>query len=168
MTWPADTMPALEAFYGPIRLGATGLPTRAWEKETLTTIPAPYPLALAWKPDRQVTKVTCHRLVAQSLTRILSEILSHCETVEALRLARLHLFGGCYNYRLIGGSHRLSVHSFGAAVDFDPENNPLGRVHVDGGGMIPRTVVDIFEAEGWRWGGTFRRRPDCMHFQATA
>jgi hypothetical protein len=168
MAWPADTMPALEAFYGPIKLGPTGQPTRAWEKATLITVPAPYPLALAWRPDQKISRVRCHRLVAASLTRILSQILSHFGTMEALQSARLHLFGGCYNYRLIGGSHRLSVHSFGAAVDFDPENNPLGRPYADGGRMIPRAVVDIFEAEGWCWGGSFRRRPDCMHFQATA
>ena len=168
MPWPADTMPALEAFYGPIRLGPTGQPTRAWERETLITIRAPYPLALAWRPDRRITRVSCHRLVAESLTRILSGILSHFGTIEAVRAARMDLFGGCYNYRLIGGSHRLSVHSFGAAVDFDPENNRLGLAYVEGSAMMPRAVVDIFEGEGWRWGGSFRRRPDCMHFQATA
>jgi hypothetical protein len=53
-------------------------------------------------------------------------------------------------------------------VDFDPENNPLGRVYVEESAMMPRAVVEIFEAEGWRWGGSFWRRPDCMHFQATA
>ena len=53
-------------------------------------------------------------------------------------------------------------------MDFDPQNNPLGRAHVDGGMMMSRAVVDIPEAEGCRWGRSFRRRPDCMHFQATA
>jgi hypothetical protein len=168
MPWPADTMPALEAFYGPIKLGSTGRPTRAWEQETLITIRSAYPLALSWRPDQRITRVICHRLVAESLTRILSGILSHFGTIEAVRAARMDLFGGCYNYRQIGGSHRLSVHSFGAAVDFDPENNPLGRAYVEGSVMMPRAVVDIFQAEGWRWGGSFRRRPDCMHFQATA
>ncbi|MFN2446983.1 MAG: M15 family metallopeptidase [Vicinamibacterales bacterium] len=25
----------------------------------------------------------------------------------------------------------------------------------------------MFERAGWRWGGRFVSRPDCMHFQAT-
>jgi hypothetical protein len=33
--------------------------------------------------------------------------------------------------------------------------------------MMPMAVVSIFEAEGWKWGGRFVSRPDCMHFQAT-
>ena len=34
-------------------------------------------------------------------------------------------------------------------------------------GMMPQPVVDIFEAESWKWGGRFTQRQDCMHFQAT-
>jgi hypothetical protein len=34
--------------------------------------------------------------------------------------------------------------------------------------MMPRAVVDIFEAQGWKWGGNFSTKPDCMHFQATS
>ena len=41
------------------------------------------------------------------------------------------------------------------AVDFDPEQNPLGKRHVHTDGMMPLAVVQLFDAEGWRWGGTF-------------
>jgi hypothetical protein len=33
---------------------------------------------------------------------------------------------------------------------------------------MPMEVVRLFEAAGWKWGGRFQSRPDCMHFQATA
>jgi hypothetical protein len=33
--------------------------------------------------------------------------------------------------------------------------------------MMPLAVVEIFESEGWRWGGWFKKRPDSMRFQAT-
>ena len=32
--------------------------------------------------------------------------------------------------------------------------------------MISPVVVDIFKAEGWKWGGDFTN-PDAMHFEAT-
>ena len=78
----------------------------------------------------------------------------------------MHLYGGCYNFRLIKNSNRLSCHAWGAAIDLDPEKNPLGVKYDESKGMMPRAVINIFEAEGWKWGGRFTKRPDCMHFQA--
>lgn len=77
----------------------------------------------------------------------------------------MDLFGGCYNYRRVSGRSQLSVHSWGAAIDLDPVNNPLGKKWRPDSGMMPEQVVAIFRAEGWRWGGDFTR-PDCMHFEA--
>ena len=84
---------------------------------------------------------------------------------EAIERARLDLCGGVFNFRLQRGGSNLSIHSWGAAIDIDPERNRLGRRYSAGAGMIPRAAVDIFEAEGWEWGGRWSR-PDAMHFQA--
>jgi hypothetical protein len=80
----------------------------------------------------------------------------------------MHLTGGVYNFRQISGSARLSLHSYGAAIDLDPAGNPLGRAWLADAGMMPLPVVAIFEAAEWKWGGRFKSRKDCMHFQATA
>jgi hypothetical protein len=80
----------------------------------------------------------------------------------------MHLYGGTYNYRRISGSSNLSLHAFGAAIDLDPDHNPLGMPWRADAGMMPMEVVEIFEAEGWKWGGRFQSRKDCMHFQATS
>ena len=67
-----------------------------------------------------------------------------------------------YNPRRIGGSRRLSMHSFGVAVDFDPRLNPMGgtpsmlREHL--------MFVEVFEWCGWTWGGRWKMKDD-MHFQ---
>ena len=99
---------------------------------------------------------------------ILQNILAHYGSLTEVKKARMHLYGGCYEFRNIGGSHKLSLHSYGAAIDIDPENNPRDKKYQEGVGMMPRAVVDIFEAQGWKWGGNFSTRPDCMHFQATS
>jgi hypothetical protein len=78
----------------------------------------------------------------------------------------MHLYGGCYNFRLIKDSNRLSTHAWGASIDLDPQKNPLGKPYNETRGMMPKAVIKIFEAEGWKWGRRFRNRPDCMHFQA--
>jgi hypothetical protein len=61
---------------------------------------------------------------------------------------------------------RLSLHAWGAAIDLDPDYNPVGWAWRRDAGMIPMAVVELFEAAGWRWGGQFKGRKDCMHFQA--
>lgn len=168
MAWPLEEPKALAAFFGPFQLRAAGLPTAAWESVNLTTIVAPYTMIAAWDPKVAITRIRCHRLLAESLKDILRGILAHYGSVVKVRRARMHLFGGAYNFRRISGSSKLSLHSYGAAIDLDPEHNPLGRAWKADTGMMPTPVVDLFEAAGWKWGGRFKSRKDCMHFQATS
>ena len=166
MTWPKDKRADLDAFYGRHLLGANGRPTSAWLSEHLKNFTAPYPLTLSWDLNAQVTKLYCHKLVGESLVSIFEKILAHYGNITEVRKARMHLYGGVYNYRPIKDSNRLSTHAWGASIDLDPEKNPRDKAYVANSGMMPMDVVNIFEAEGWKWGGRFQNRPDCMHFQA--
>jgi D-alanyl-D-alanine carboxypeptidase len=168
MPFPKDTQTDLDAFYSKHKLGPNGLPTAAWTKEHFTTITPAYPLTLAFPPGTQVTKVTCHKKVAESLTRIFAAILAHYGSVAEVKKARMHLFAGTFNFRKIAGSNRLSTHAWAVGIDIDSAKNPQGKPHNESKGMMPMAVVKIFEAEGWKWGGRFGgKRVDCMHFQAT-
>lgn len=164
---PADNQAELEEFYSTHKLGTSGKPTAAWESENLILVKPAYPLTLAFAPHTQVTRISCHKQVADSLLRVFGKILEHFGSVEEVRKARMHLFAGCYNFRVIKDSNRLSTHAWGAGIDIDSEKNPLGVPHDPSKGMMPLAVVKIFETEGWKWGGRFKKRPDCMHFQAT-
>jgi len=79
----------------------------------------------------------------------------------------MRLFAGCYNFRAIKDSDRLSAHSWGVGIDIDSEKNLLGAPHNESKGMMPPVVVKFIESEGGKWGGRFKKRPDCMRFQAT-
>lgn len=77
---------------------------------------------------------------------------------------------GTYNYRKIAGTDRLSMHSFGIAIDFNlPENNGYWRwtnsypknALTDGN---LKEVVSIFESNGFIWGGKWGSF-DMMHFE---
>ena len=164
--WPRDDPAALAAFYGAFELKADGTPTMAWEAAHLVTLVPPFPMRVAWDPRVAITRIRCHKLVAESLRRVLQAILAHFGTRAAIRRAGMDLYGGAYNFRRISGAERLSVHAWGAAIDLDPGHNPLGRAWASGCGMMPMEVVALFEAEGWVWGGRFKGRKDCMHFQA--
>src|SRR5215203_1646086 len=168
MDFPRDTQEDLDAFYSKHQLGANGEPTAAWKREHLTTITPAYPLTLAFPPGTQVTKVTCHKKVAESLARVFQQILEQYGSVAEVKKARMHLFAGMYNFRKIRGANRLSTHSWAISIDIDSAKNPQGKPHDENKGMMPKAVVKIFEAEGWKWGGRFGgNRVDCMHFQAT-
>ena len=77
-------------------------------------------------------------------------------------------YGGGFQFRRIGGSPLLSMHSLALALDFDPANNARdlpadqSRFGASAGG---REVVRLFGLYGWAWGGDFQKRPDAMHFQ---
>jgi hypothetical protein len=168
MPWPTENRAELNAFYGKHQLRADGTPSAKWLKDHLTVIKAPYPMVASWDPTEVITRIQCHRLVADSLRRILTGILDHYGSIQSVRSARMHLYGGVYSFRRISGSANLSLHAFGAAIDLDPAHNPLGKAWRADAGMMPMEVVAIFDSEGWKWGGRFNARKDCMHFQATA
>lgn len=104
----------LESFYGKLET----IPSQ------LVTIPLPYTHKLAWNPSIKVNETTCHKLVADSYTSILEEVLSIYGKKDIEKL-RLDMYGGCYNNRKMRGGNKPSTHAFGIAFDYDPEYNQL-------------------------------------------
>jgi D-alanyl-D-alanine carboxypeptidase len=79
--------------------------------------------------------------------------------------------GGGFNWRAIAGTDRLSMHSFGAAVDINVgrsdywrSNKPdtPGRIIYEN--RIPMPIVALFEKYGFIWGGRWYHY-DTMHFE---
>jgi D-alanyl-D-alanine carboxypeptidase len=161
--WPHQSM--VKSYYGDPDPGHDGTPDRAWEDEHLTRIVPPYRMVLAWDTTSRLGTIRINRRCANSLLRVLTEISLHYGSEQALEANRLHLYGGAYAFRTMRGSTKLSMHSYGCAIDLDPEHNYLGRPYDEKLGMMPMDVVKMFESEGWEWGGNWKR-PDCQHFQA--
>jgi|WetSurMetagenome_2_1015567.scaffolds.fasta_scaffold200673_2 peptidoglycan LD-endopeptidase CwlK len=83
-----------------------------------------------------------------------------------------------FNYRVIAGTDRLSLHAVGRAVDINPRENPAiypdGRIAPEGAVWRPgkpgtftedHSVVEAFRKKGWRWGGHFTHIRDYHHFE---
>ncbi len=143
--FPPGTKDALESFYGRFVLGPDGLPSSQWEGTFLTQIKTPFPLRLAWDNYSVLNQITCHKEVAGSLHRVLGEILNRLESIPA---SGYDLFAGCYAYRAACGSHKLSFHAYGAAIQLGPLRAPK-RIATEADGIVDR----IFEDEGWAWLG---------------
>lgn len=162
--WPKEGRASMNAFYGDPDPNHDGIPDRAWEDANLVSITPPYRMVLAWAPNQAVKTIRCHKKVAPSLLRVLNGILVHYGSQAEIEKARMHLYGGAYNFRMMRGGSALSIHSWGAAIDLDPERNAFGRRYDETHGMIPHAVCDLFAAEGWVWGGRWNKA-DAMHFQ---
>ncbi len=132
----------------------------------LTTITLPYPMFLNWESKTYTRKIQCHKKIADKLVAVFTDILAHYGIDEIKRL-QLDDYGGCFNYRLMRGSdHTLSVHSWGVAIDLDPDRNLLHENHTTARFARPeyKPMIEIFYKHGFVGLGPEQDR-DWMHWQ---
>ncbi|KAF0158521.1 MAG: cytoplasmic protein [Syntrophaceae bacterium] len=85
-----------------------------------------------------------------------------------------------FNFRVIEGTNKLSLHSFGRAVDINPVQNPViypagiiapagatYRLKNNGTFAAGHPIVQEFIKRGWHWGGNFEQPKDYHHFEKT-
>lgn len=135
-------------------------------KGYLTTIKLPYPMFLNWQTSQKITSFECHKLVADDFVNIFKDILSHYG-IEKIKELQLDDFGGCFNYRLMRGStNKLSRHSWGIAIDLDPDRNLLKETRKTArfARQEYRPMIDIFYKHGFINYG-IESDYDWMHFE---
>lgn len=131
----------------------------------LITIDLPYPLYLSWEPATKVTRITCHTLVSEPLTRIFRKTLEHYG-MDKIHTLGLDIYGGCYNDRKIVGGNSKSMHAWGIAIDMDPDNNGM-NTHAPKARFSSKEYAPfwlIIESEGAISLGR-EKDYDWMHFQ---
>lgn len=134
----------------------------------LVKIDLPYPMRLAWDLKTSVTTLRCHKLEAVRLRQIFVELLLTYKYEKIVELG-IDLFGGCFNYRMSRNGAGQSRHSWGTAIDLDPERNKMSETHKTARFARPEyaDMIDIFEENGWLSLGR-ERDYDWMHFEAAA
>lgn len=168
-SWPTQTdVLANRSPYGDPRGKDRTRMSPQWEAANITSIVPPFRMTYAGTP---IKRIRVHKHCAASLARVLQNLLDAATRHEPKSPQKLldhwgvSIFGGVVMYRLMRGGSRLSIHSYGAAIDLDPARNSLGD-------STPRfanfpEVMKAFADEGWIWGGTWSRA-DGMHWQATS
>ena len=104
---------------------------------------------------------------ANGVARALSAVRSELNALPAKYKKYLHPIGGTFKWRHIAGTNRLSVHSFGAAIDINVKYSAYWRWSKGGyryQNKIPYEIVRIFERHGFIWGGKWYHY-DTMHFE---
>ncbi len=152
--WPRQTPESeLVRFYGGVG-------------KNQTRLELPYPHRLSWKTSTVINSFKCHEKVHDSLQRVLSRVRDSYGPAQIQSL-RLDLWGGCLNVRKMRGGNRYSTHSWGIALDYDPDKNRLkwGRDRANFAKPEYDTWWKIWEEEGWISLGRTRNF-DWMHVQA--
>ena len=103
-------------------------------------------IALKTMNGATITSLQCHKSMQVPLTAAFA-----CVKLLGME-SELKTTGGCFCYRNIAGTDRLSRHANGTAIDINP------------GLPIPQKVVECFESAGFKWGGRWIN-PDLMHFE---
>ena len=148
---------------------------------------------LHWDYDQRIHigEMVCNKTIAHDLLCIFKTLFMEAYPINSIRLvddfdasdeASMQANNSsCFNYRTIAGSHKLSRHAFGMAVDINPLQNPCVRGtrirpstatdYVDRSKDFPHKIDDndlckkTFESHGFRWGGRWRSMKDYQHFE---
>lgn len=131
-------------------------------KGYITQIVLPYPM---FYDGKKVTKISCHKLVADKLLAIFNDILEFYGQ-DAICDLKIDDYGGCFNYRLMRGGTQLSVHSWGCAIDLNPSRNLLKETSKTArfARIEYKPMIDIFYKHGFLSLGR-EKNYDWMHFE---
>lgn len=125
---------------------------------------------IIWCPKMvgETIKVTKVNKVHKALEKVSAELDAHPELKPYLSD-----IGGMFNWRKIRGTNRLSMHSFGMTIDINTRYSDYWQwtcrcteeeVKLPYQNRIPQKIVDIFEKNGFIWGGKWYHY-DTMHFE---
>jgi len=153
---PAGLAGIVQAF-GDVReyVRADGSLDPLWEAESLALVTLPFAMVLAWDHSKTVSALRCHRRLVKLFSNVFGRI------VAAGLASKVRSFGGCFMFRPQRTGAKLSTHSWGIAMDLNPETNGLGTI-----GDMDAGVVRVFREAGFEWGGDWQGHGrDPMHFQ---
>ena len=131
----------------------------------LVSIKLPYPMRLSWDLNSKVTRMSCHKLVADKFLAVFNDLLAHYGLAKIQELG-IDLAGGCFNFRKMRGGSDWSKHSWGIAIDLDPARNTLKETSKTARFARPeyKPMIDIFYKHGFISLGV-ERNFDWMHFE---
>jgi hypothetical protein len=167
-SWPLQR--DCDAFYGNPRGRGGSVVSPSWYQRHIAFVRTPWKSAMG---EIKITRIAVHARCAAAFEAWFDAVWANAgRSQREIDLWGMSRFGGAFNYRPMRGGSALSMHAYGAAIDFDPQRNGLGnrRPHFRN---LREEVVQPFLRLGGVWGGDWNgngdtldeRRCDGMHFQ---
>lgn len=160
--FPRETVQDLNAFYGDPR-GVNGQASPTWERQNLVNWVPPYQMYYSDGKHTPFKHLRIHKKAVETFNAAFKEVLTKLGQ-EYITRRRLDITGGTYCYRLERGGSRLSVHSWGCAIDIDPAHNTFPSHWRNSSEMLDLNFATILKAHGFDWRGDDNDN-DPMHFQ---
>ena len=93
---------------------------KAGDESNLVYVKPPYPIYYDGKLYTHGVRV--HKLIADRLERVFSDVLAYygAEKIHALKM---DVYAGGYTYKKTAGGSSMSIHAWGLAIDWWPEQN---------------------------------------------
>ena len=99
---------------------------------------------------------------ADALQRVSDELAMMAK--KDTNLKKLLKDSGTFNYRKIADTNDLSAHAYAIAIDIAVDESTYWRWHKEYKNPLPAVIVDVFEKNGFIWGGRWEHF-DTMHFE---
>lgn len=120
--------------------------------------------------DTHIPALPNRMYVNKDIVPVLEHTLNNIISLGAYK--EIKTYDGLFNIRYIRGSKtKLSIHSWGLAIDLNAANNPLGKTKAESIalGLNPFSTLfdEVWRDAGWTCGIDFKRG-DGMHFEYTA
>jgi len=144
---------------------------KAGDENNLVRFTFPYPVHLAWGDKKALKTHRCHKLIKKPLISALKEIYG-TYGMAWIKKHGLDSYGGIYNFRKTRAGNSTSKHSWGIAIDLNPNENgnrvkwKQGKQGTKGYATMPLGAIKIFEKHGFKSAARAWGR-DAMHFQYT-
>ena len=123
--------------------------------EWVKPFPVPPEILMVSSLSKPVYRIFCNTDTHEPLAKAFSLL------IETGCYKELKTFDGCWAVRWVRGHPgQLSFHSYAVAFDYNAKLNRLGAQS----SWSPE-FVKCFEDSGFEWGGRWKSRLDCQHFQ---
>lgn len=164
--WPLQKDCAM--FYGNPR-GVNGQASLTWQKQNLKLITPPYKIYFLGKPAR----VNVHQKTVDAWMEWFEAVWKNAgQKQKTIDLWGMSNYSGGFNFRPMTGGETLSMHSYGAATDWDAPRNGWKNARPNFANYYEEIVAPFIKLGGV-WGGDWNgnrntideRACDGMHFQ---
>ena len=159
--WPLQSQ--CDTFYGNPRGRGGAVVSPSWYKDNMVLLVPPFKMNM----DKiKITRFPVHKKCKDAFMAWLEKVWENAgKDQKVINDWGMNVFSGSFNYRPMRGGTRLSMHSYGAAIDFDAPRNAFhdSTPHFE---LVKTQVVKPFTDLGGVWGGDWSGRSvDGMHFQ---